>query len=270
MIRLRRMSLMQILLQLVIILFVPLQFQSLIGNPRLQHTVQFRNVDDYAGKKVLVVGTGISACDFVSSVKNISEVVVSSRGDVRADFRDSLERNVDVRGAVRDATYENGKFKIEFENSEHESFDLVILATGYIYHYPFLRDLGVEIINDKLVSGTYQHIFWQKDPNLSFVGLVTAGITFRVFDYQSLVIAKYLDGKITLTTAEKQKQWEEERINQRGVGAFHAIPPDFEQYFTDLVKLGQLDPKYDYDPAWLDILDKGRQQKITWWKRNNV
>lgn len=249
---------------------VPPQFQSFIGDPRLQHTVQFREVDDYIGKKILVVGTGISACDFVSTVKNISEVVVSSRGNVRADFRDSLEGHVEVRGEVKVVKPDNDKLVIEFENGQLETFDLVILATGYIYHYPFLRDLGVEIVNNKYVKDTYQHIFWQKDPKLSFVGLVTAGITFRVFDYQSLVIAKYLQSTIELPTVEVQKRWEEERLAQRGVGAFHAIPPDFEQYFTDLVRLGELDPKYDYDPVWLDILDKGRQQKIAWWKRNNT
>lgn len=50
----------------------------------------------------------------------------------------------------------------------HE-IDVVILATGYLYDFPFLD--GLVTVSDNRVWGLYKHVFPPAFPTLAFVGL---------------------------------------------------------------------------------------------------
>ena len=55
--------------------------------------------------------------------------------------------------------------------------------TGYSWTLPFLPEVPVR---NNRVPGLYQHVVWQKDPTLLFIGAVAAGLTFKVFEWQSV------------------------------------------------------------------------------------
>lgn len=95
--------------------------------------------------------------------------------------------------------------------------DAIIFATGYHVSFPFLSPPYASHNHDgKLladwVPGTYLHTFWRNDPTLSFVGLVQNSVSFRVFEYQSAVIAAYLAGGLNLPTLDIMENWEKERL----------------------------------------------------------
>ena len=62
-----------------------------------------------------------------------------------------------------------------------------------------------------------------------------AAISFRVFEYQAVAIARFLAGRATLPSIAEQKEWETKRIANKGAtNSFHEIKPDFEEYFNYL------------------------------------
>lgn len=134
---------------------------------------------------------------------------------------------------------------------------------------------GVELRNNRL-PGLYQHIFYRRDPTLTFIGAVAAGFTFKVFEWQSVFAARYLAGRITLPSFEEQKTWEQKRIEHKGDGVpFSALYPDFEEYFEEVRVLagepvdgvGRKLPKWQ--KAWREEFDGAHLRRIAMWKRIN-
>ncbi|CUM66647.1 uncharacterized protein PRCAT00004322001 [Priceomyces carsonii] len=250
----------------------------------IQHTNSFRNIDDYINKRILVVGTGISSIDLVSDILPVvkSPLFVSSRGEKpRNDFNDSfkINENLKIKPEITriDVSENKEKLIVYFEDGTSlEEIDKLILATGYVYDYPFFKDNEIIVNSNNRVENLFQHIFKIGDPTLSFVGIVIASITFRIFEYQSTLIARVLADRSNLPSLEKQKQWELELLCKKGNSpAFHAIPPDYQTYYEDLIRLAgkgngighQLQP---FEESWLEILDRAKKLKLKYWSRNNV
>jgi hypothetical protein len=118
------------------------------------------------------------------------------------------------------------------DGSTVEEVDKVIFATGYKLSYPFLVPDVVTPSNR--VSGFYQHIFKIGDPSLALVGQVRGALSFRVYEYQAVAVARYFAGHNAkpLPSPKEQDDWEVERLKYKGNSAiFHEIKPDFKEYF---------------------------------------
>lgn len=136
---------------------------------RLLHSSAFRSANDFVGRKVLVVGGGISGSDLchhlardgccerlVVSVRNLRKkerMLLSfaqkhgtdAGGTVDLEIRPGIDR-VDDEGNVRflPPPQENNKDKDDKDKEddvkeEGELFDDIIFATGYRYWYPFFE-----------------------------------------------------------------------------------------------------------------------------------
>lgn len=152
--------------------------------------------------------------------------------------------------------------------------DHIIFGTGYSWSIPFLPN--VKVRNNR-IPGLYQHVVYQQDPTLLFVGAVGAGLTFKVFEWQGVLAARILSGRAKLPPLEEQQQWEKERVAKKGDGGgFLMIFPDFEDYFETLRRLAG-EPKEGepgrrlpvFDRSWEETFMNGHEIRKKWWREEN-
>lgn len=229
-----------------------------------EHAKSFRSKDDYVNKKVVVVGGNISSADLVADLHVVakSPLYVSQRGrNDTLTFAWGLP-NIDVRPTIKKLEMENRGINVTFsDGTKVKDIDKVIFATGYHLSYPFLDPNPVTPNNR--VAGFYQHIFKIGDPSLALVGQVRAAVSFRVYEYQAVAVARYFADRNArpLPSPQEQDLWEVERLKHCNPTAdFHAIRPDFKGYFEFLRDLAgspaagsdgyELPP---WDDKWADL-----------------
>lgn len=78
---------------------------------------------------------------------------------------------------------------------------------------------------------------------LSFVGTPIDGMSFRVFEYQAILVGRYLSGLVDLPPVEEQNQWNAQRLKEKGITRhFHFTVNDPAlKYIDALVELGVVD-----------------------------
>jgi len=249
----------------------------------VSHSKSFREPQSYSGKRVVVVGASISGPDIASSLASIVTPPLLSvvRGKYHPYFFDyafqhpNIERKMGLSHFVPDF-----KGTVVFaDGASVEAPDHIIFGTGYSWTLPFLPNVPVR---NNRVPNLYQHIFWRDDPSLAFVGGTAAGFTFKVFEWQAVVCARYLAGRIKLPPKKDQEKWEEDRIAIKGDGVpFSILYPDFDLYFEELrimagepvqgedgKNIGRRLPKWE--KQWREEFDAAHLKRIDMWKRNNA
>jgi hypothetical protein len=144
--------------------------------------------------------------------------------------------------------------------------DTVIFATGYFYNFPFL-DLPSPIVTDGFrTHDVYQHIFYIEHPTLAFPVLNLKVIPFPLAENQAAVIARVWAGRLALPSKKMMRDWEQERLTERGDGkAFHVLkhPEDAEV----------LNALYGWarSAERVDGMENGGQGKLgTYWDEKSV
>ncbi|PLB37864.1 putative dimethylaniline monooxygenase [Aspergillus candidus] len=205
---------------------------------KLEHAKSFRSANDYVDKKVVVVGGNVSSADLVADLHAIIKgpLYVSQRGRNDA-FRFAWDLpNVELKPTLQSIKASDASISVTFtDNTTVDNIDKLIFATGYRLSYPFLDPDPVTPNNR--VAGFYQHVFKVGDPSLALVGQVRAAISFRVYEYQAVAVARYFAGHNAkpLPSPQKQDLWEFERLKYRGPTTdFHTLRPDFKEYFDFL------------------------------------
>jgi hypothetical protein len=83
-----------------------------------------------------------------------------------------------------------------------------------------------------------------------------AAISFRVYEYQAVAVARFFAGRATLPGVAEQKDWELKRLAYKGpTNSFHEIKPDFAEYFNWLRRFAgrPAEGTRGYElPAWED------------------
>ena len=60
-----------------------------------------------------------------------------------------------------------------------------------------------------------------------------AALSFRVYEYQAVAVARFLAGRASLPSENEQRGWEKKRLEYKGpTNNFHEIKPDFAEYFN--------------------------------------
>jgi len=232
-------------------------------------------------QRVVVVGASISGPDLIVGLSGVTESPIHAivRGRYHPYFGDYAFRNPHVQRRPP-ISYIDPSTRTVFltDGTSISSVDHILLGTGYSWTLPFLQHL-VPTRNNR-VPDLYLHVFWRHDPTLAFVGATAAGFTFKVFEWQAVVAARYLAGRCTLPPIEEQERWEEERIALKGDGAeFTALYPDFEGYFETVrglagepvmqngITQGRKLPKFE--KSWQDEFEAGHKRRIAMWQRMN-
>ncbi|KAB8079141.1 hypothetical protein BDV29DRAFT_152008 [Aspergillus leporis] len=203
-----------------------------------EHSKAFRSANDYVDKKVVIVGGSVSSADLVADIHAIVKgpLYLSQRGKNEAMQAAWELPNVEGKPTIsRIEVTGTGANVIFADGSVVENVDKVIFATGYKLVYPFLRPNPTTPNNR--VAGFYQHVFKIGDPSLALVGQVRAAISFRVYEYQAVAVARYFARRNAraLPSPQAQDLWEVERLKYKGPNSiFHEIKPDFKEYFDFL------------------------------------
>ncbi|RCK67275.1 Thiol-specific monooxygenase [Candida viswanathii] len=212
---------------------------------KIQHAKFYRNPSAYKGKTVIVVGARASGVDLSRCISKEPGATVyqSIRNLETANFVFKNE-SLSTKPAIREYQIDGSDVNVIFEDGTViRNPDHIIYGTGYLFSYPFLNRFTNNKITDRLiVPGLYQHTFLISDPLITIIGVPVDGISFRVFEYQSILVARYLTGKITLPPRNVQTEWAANRLEEKkNTRAYHTISiVDALSYSQDLTRLGQV------------------------------
>lgn len=253
--------------------------QEFLENPEtiVIHSKGYRSKEYFRGKKTIVVGASVSAMDAIQDIVDVvSQPAISSRkksSKPHVYFGDAAFNHPNIDRRTEIIKIDNATRTVYFDDSTSVSgIDAIIFGTGFTYSYPFLPEINLK---NNRVNGLYQHIFQIADPTLAFVGAIQAGLTFKVFEWQAVYVARVFSGRAHLPDLETQKKWELDRIKERGDGAFFtALLPYFEEYFESLRRaagqgdgIGRQLPKWN--PSWEHDFWNGHRRRMNYWVENN-
>ncbi|KAK3367683.1 hypothetical protein B0H63DRAFT_85081 [Podospora didyma] len=242
------------------------------------HSKHFRGRDQFKGKRVVVVGASVSAADIAFDLAHSKTAqtpvhTITIGHTINPYFGDGAFLHPRVQQHPSIARVD-GRTVHLIDGNSIPDVDHIIFGTGYSWTVPFLPQ--VEVRNNR-VHGLYQHVVWQDDPSLVFVGAVGAGLTFKIFEWQAVLAARLLAGRVTLPQAQEMKAWELDRVKHRGDGiSFATINPDFKEYFEALRLLagepknevGRKLPKFREE--WLKAFAEGHELRRVMWVRLNA
>jgi hypothetical protein len=228
----------------------------------------------------VVVGASVSAADIAYDLVDVAQSPVYAvvlGHTMNGYFGDEAFKhpNISTRPSIARITTLNGERTVHFvDGTSVVGIDEIIFGTGYSWSVPFLPH--VEVRNNR-IPGLYQHVVYQNDPTLLFVGAVGAGLTFKIFEWQAVLAARILSGRATLPSFEEQQQWEQTVIREKGDGpAFTVVFPEFELYFETVREIagnpsnGQPGRKLPrFEQSWLEAFLAGHEKRKAWWAAEN-
>ncbi|KAI1260024.1 hypothetical protein F5Y18DRAFT_420387 [Xylariaceae sp. FL1019] len=218
----------------------------------ISHCKGFRSASAFAGKKVIVVGSGPSGLDIASQIRDVcaSPLIVSARSPVADDMSEHLgvrdrvrlvgqitrflvdERGVEVQSAPGSAPGN------EKSTERITDVDAILFCTGYLYTYPFLNSKSLSpsapplITDGRRVHGIARHFIHNTHPSLVFPALPIKVIPFPLSEGQAAVMARLWSNRLPLPSREELESWEREDEQGKGFEgeragagkAFHVFP----------------------------------------------
>ncbi|OLN81965.1 Thiol-specific monooxygenase 5 [Colletotrichum chlorophyti] len=257
------------------------------------HSKHFRGRDAYRDRKVVVVGASVSAADIAFDLTSTAQTPVHAVVEGRnfnGYFGDEAFKHPGIARVPSITRVDPDTRTVHFaDGSSVSSVDDIIFGTGYSWTLPFFQQAASSSPENKQrlpttrnnrVPDLYLHTIYTPDPTIVFVGAVNAGLTFKIFEYQAVLAARLLAGRIPpsrLPTPEAQRTWEKERIAARGDGPkFALVFPDFAEYFEQVRALAgpptedgkgrELPP---FNPFWLERFMAGHERRKDMWRRLN-
>ena len=198
------------------------------ANPGLiSHSKYYRRPEEFAGKRVIVVGNSASGADISNQIaehcalpllwssKSTNLFVSATPTDPRRRELPPIKRFLP---STRGVEFEDGTI-------EHD-VDSIVFATGYFYSLPFLEQVKPSPITDgSHVNHTYKHLFFAPKPTLSFLALPQRVIPFPTAEAQAAVLARVYSGRLSLPPLAEMESWEAAREAEAGDGrGFHLLP----------------------------------------------
>lgn len=236
----------------------------------VSHTKSFRSTDEYVGKKVLLVGTSISATDLLQYLipkskevwlsSNSTDLEKSLTNNEHFDWMDDIlsDPNVDIHRCPRIKKFtQNG---VQFtDGQEAEGFDKILFATGYHLSYPFLnipenegksyidissgRDDQPNYAYTK-VDNVYLYTFTVGEPTLCHIGIPQNPLFFLTAEVNAIAIAGVWSGFKHLPPISEQIEWCKERLRGKNRSFQLFDENSIKPYYSKLYELspaGRLD-----------------------------
>jgi len=210
---------------------------------RVMHAHDFRSADEFAGKRLLIVGSSYSAEDIATQCYKYGAASVTFSYRTRPmGFKwpeGFSERPLLQRLTGKVATFKDGSAA---------EVDAIILCTGYKHHFPFLPDtLRLKTDNRLYPAGLYKGVVFEANPKLIYLGMQDQYYTFNMFDAQAWYARDHILGRLAPASAAAMSDdiasW---RAREAAVtNPFEAI--DFQtEYVRDLLSYTDY-PRLDVD-----------------------
>jgi cation diffusion facilitator CzcD-associated flavoprotein CzcO len=225
----------------------------------------------------MVIGIGTSGVDIAKDlaphVDRVYMVGNAIQGpELYQAQRKSQRQRIPENGELLPEIRQFGRRGIELVDGRvAHDIDVVILATGYQYSFPFLPTLHNDtqgapntpttlVTDGRGVYNLYRDVFYIPDPTLAFVGLSVNTSAFSFFEYQSLCVARVFSGTARLPDERGRRKEYAAWIAERGEGKFsHLMGAAREQtYVREVVEWLNRDaawsgatPVEGHSEAWL-------------------
>ncbi|PVI00294.1 dimethylaniline monooxygenase [Periconia macrospinosa] len=239
---------------------------------RIQHSKSYRNPSPFANKTVLLIGASVSSTDIARELGPVAHRVYQTHRNGAFDlpatmlpsnaFRvddvaafDAIPDSFDARELRPDdplpfnVTLTSGRTLCGIHH--------VILCTGYHITLPFLSSYcspnprgGVVVVDDThdeitdttlvtdgiQIHNLHKDIFYIPDPSLVFIGVPYFTATFTLFEFQAMIAAKVVAGKVKLPREDEMRSEYAEKVAAKGLGkGFHSLRGEEEAYVDGLV-----------------------------------
>ena len=228
---------------------------------RVMHAHDFRDANEFAGKTLLLIGSSYSAEDIaLQCIKyGASKVIITWRSQPMGF---NWPPEVEERPLIQRFEGKTAHFK----DGSKADVDVVLMCTGYLHSYPFLRShsdtglvlgtnhccresLRLKSSNVLYPPGLYKGIVWEEGGNsrLLYCGAQDQYYTYTMFDVCGLWAVKLILGDIKLPSKEdREASWRGWVARNKALADCHQ-EIDFQTDFVmDLVKDCGAD--YPYNP----------------------
>lgn len=214
---------------------------------RIIHVKGFNSFQDYKDKKVIVIGGKSSSVDTVRGLKTAGAEVIWSVTEIPEVVGETLRKPI-----IESYELKGDDLIVKFlDDTEIVNPAKIIYATGYQFSFPFLTEFDPNIVVDSIIPNLYQQTFHINDPLLTFVGIPINGMSFRVFEYQLILISRFLAGKVGLPSLDEQVKWRDQRILER--------PKKKDYHRTDLdPALGYIDTLVSLGGGYEQLENEGK------------
>ncbi|KAK7755787.1 monooxygenase [Diatrype stigma] len=241
----------------------------------VSHSKFYRRPDQYAGKKVVVVGNSASGIDLSAQIAGVCRTpIIVSEKEKPATTTAATAATAEDRSWVK-AVPEISEFlpeqrAVRFSNGDIETdIDAVVFCTGYFYSYPFLQSLSPPVTTDgSYARHLYEHVVYTEDPTLAFLGIPQRVVPFPVSEAQAAYVARLWTDRLPLPSHTEMLDWEAGALAEKGEGRqLHnlAFPRDAEYINRlhdasmaaktverlDNEGVGKVPPYWGDDKAWV-------------------
>jgi len=215
---------------------------------RVMHVHDFRDANEFAGKRLLLIGSSYSAEDIaLQCLKYGAKNIICTWRTKPMGFK--WPKEVEERPLVQRF---DGKIA-HFKDGSSAEVDVVMMCTGYLHKYDFLReDLRLKTKNVLYPPGLYKGIIWEKGGNgkLLYVGVQDQCYTYTMFDVCALWAVKYIEGEMTLPDKdERERNWKDWVARNNALKDAHGMIDFQTEYVQELARDCGSDYPYDLDVA---------------------
>jgi len=226
---------------------------------RVLHSHDFRDANEWAGKKVLAIGSHYSAEDVaLQCLKFGAESIICTWRSKPMDFK--WPSKVTQRPLIQRFEGKTAHFK----DGSTAEVDVVVICTGYLHSYPFLRDsLRLKSANMLYPPNLYKGIVWQQGGNnkLLYIGNQDLYYSFTMFDVCALWAVKLILKDISLPSKDTMdKDW------RNWVDRNKSLKDCYEDivFQTDYVKdiVSDLESDYPYDLDVKEMFNEWEGHKV--------
>lgn len=180
---------------------------------RMLHSHDYKTAESFVGKRVLVVGMGMSGTEISVELAAAGATVIAStnRQTTIADQRLAPQTSLAVRAAVTQLTSSGALFA----DGSAADFDAIIFCTGYRVSFPFLsKDLELKVTRGTPYVHLWKHMWAPRLDNIAFIGFVTThGSIFPLVEAQAQWFASVAAGETTLPPGGEMEseveEWQE-------------------------------------------------------------
>ena len=205
---------------------------------RVLHAKNVRHLDEFKGKKVLVVGSFISADDLSTMlIKFGAENVVISYKYRPHGFK--WPKGVEERPLVKEFKANTAYFK----DGTTAEFDVVLFCTGYKLEFPFMsEELRLKTDNLFYPENLYKGVLWMNGGNdkLIYIGMIYNVFHFITYEAQAIWACRKIMGSIQLPSRDEMlsdiDQWTRKAKNATKNHDFAETLEFIKDYFRHFVE----------------------------------
>jgi len=215
---------------------------------RVLHAHDFRDANEFAGKRLLLIGSSYSAEDIaLQCLKYGAKSIICTWRSKPMGFK--WPKECEERPLVQRF---DGKIA-HFKDGSSAEIDAVMMCTGYLHKYDFLREeLRLKSKNVMYPPGLYKGIIWEEGGNgkLLYVGVQDQFYTYTMFDVCALWAVKYIEGEMTVPDKKtRDSDWKNWVARNKACKNYHDEIDFQTDYVVELARDCGSDYPYDLDVA---------------------